>query len=136
MATLPPYFGPGTRGEPVQLKAHLVVWPTVGSGRFTAFGEYAASFECTYRILGFSGSVSLSITLTDRDPAATSGPATVVCNGRTDANARYSAADAALTVTTSAIGDPGRFTVWSEDGATYIDPGGMPVNPRLRITPE
>jgi hypothetical protein len=136
MATLPPYFGPGTDGQTVKIEAHLLAWPTVGTGRFTAFSEYSASFTGTYKIVTYSGDVSLSITLTDQNPGATSGPATMVVNGKTDTNARYSVSGNALTVTTTALGNPGTFKIYSGDGGTYVEPGGLPLDPTLWIAPE
>lgn len=136
MATLPPYFGPGTSGEAVKVEAHLGVWPTVGTGRFTVFNDYSASFSGNYSILTYSGDVSLTITLTDQNPSASSGPATVVCNGNTDTNAQYSVSGNTLTVATTAIGANGSFAIHSGDGGTYVEPSGLPVNPGLWIAPE
>lgn len=137
MATLPPYFGPGTNGQPCKIEAQLgPIWPTIGSGNFTAFGEFNASFTGTYSVPGYSGNGNLSVTLTDQNPGATSGPATVVVNGNTDTNAHYSVSGNTLTLTTTAIGNPGSLAISSGDGGTYLEPGGLPVNPKLWITPE
>jgi hypothetical protein len=136
MASLPPFFGPGTNGQPVKIEAHLLAWPTVGTGRFTTFSEYGASFTGTYKVLAYSGDVSLSITLNDQNPGATSGPATVVCNGKTDTGAHYSVSGDMLTVTTTALGSSGSFAINSGDGGTYVQPDGLPVNPKLWIAPE
>lgn len=122
MATLPPYFGPVTVGEQNKIEMHILAWPTIGSGSYTAFSDYSAEFAGTISFPFFSGSFGLSLTLLDQDPAATAGPAAVVWNGTTDNNASYSAVNGVLTLNTTALPNEQRsFSLQPNGSGTEID---------------
>jgi len=114
MSTLEPYFGPHAGS----LKIYVGVFQ-VGSGSFTAFSDFQAQFAGTYNAFGQSGSFAIVISLTDRNPASTSGPSQVTLNGKTDTGAKYQADGQKLTVTTTLNTTPLEIYV-SEEG-TQVD---------------
>lgn len=99
MATLAPYFAIGTTtGSKESIWVKILGYQNVGSGSFEAFSDFAADFKGRISTIFYKGDLDLQMELTDHDPAATSGPATVTINGVTDAGAKYSTASGTLTV--------------------------------------
>jgi hypothetical protein len=73
----------------------------IGSGAFGAFSDFAAKFAGSYDALGQSGTFTISIALTDQNPASAFGPCTITLNDKTDGAATYQASGQKLTVTTT-----------------------------------
>lgn len=95
MAQITDFLGPGAVvGEANKVERNLGIWMRIGTGSFTVVQPFSVTyrgsvdFDCLE-----TGAVTLEITLTDMDPDATSGPATVSYNGIVDTAATYEVTD-------------------------------------------
>ena len=114
MATLSPHFG--AHAGPLKI---WVGFFEVGSGTFKVFDDTEASFAGSYEAFGQAGTFNLRVRLTDRNPAARSGPCEVMLNGNPDAGAKYEVHGAKLTIATTL--NPMPVAVYPNKGGTQID---------------
>lgn len=94
-----------------------VVWRTRGAGQYTEVGDFLVSFTGDATLDCFGGAFSVTVQLTDGNPGATSGPASVSFNGNVDSGATYEVTDdgAQLQVTSSVLpGSPWVLESWRE----------------------
>ncbi len=82
MATLHPPFS-GLKPGKHTLQVSLLGWHTVGSCSITANDEFHFAASGSYDALGHKGTFDIALTLTDKNPDATSGPCTVTYAGQT-----------------------------------------------------
>ncbi len=82
MATLDSIFG-GLKLGQHDLQVSLLGWHRVGSCTITINEQFEFAASGSYDVMGRSGSFSINLKLTDRNPAATSGPCSVTNGGRT-----------------------------------------------------
>jgi hypothetical protein len=82
MATLHPPFS-GLKPGKHDLQVSMLGWHTVGSCSITVNDEYRFAASGSYDALGHKGTFDIALTLTDKDPNATSGPCTVTTAGQT-----------------------------------------------------
>jgi len=109
MATLPPFFATGTRkGLVVDIRSSGF---DVGDGTYTGFSDFSTALKGEIDFLGHHSTFTLNLQLTDRDPAAQNGPASVTFNANTDANARYTVAGAVLQVDATFAGKSERIAI-------------------------
>ena len=73
MATLHPPFSGLTPGKHT-LQVSLLGWHTVGSCSITANDDFHFAASGSYDALGHKGTFDIALTLTDKNPDATSGP--------------------------------------------------------------
>ncbi len=82
MATLdPPFAGLGVGKHALQIA--LLGWHNVGSCTITRNDEYHFAANGKYNVLGKSGTFDFTMTLTDENPTASSGPCTITNAGQT-----------------------------------------------------
>ena len=85
MASLAAYFGSHS-GD-----LAIYVGPfSVGTGRFTTFGDFLAVFTGSYDFLGQHGTIAIGIKLSDQASGESSGTCEITLNKETDAAATYS----------------------------------------------
>lgn len=124
MATLTEVFGRLPAGGH-DLQIRLLGWQTVGSCVVAKNGEYEFSASGKYSALGRNGSFDIDLTLTDRDPAANSGPCRVTNAGQT------------LQGTYSRSGTSISFSGGGHTISASADPGGVILQvegyPKIRI---
>lgn len=125
MATLTPYFASGiTVGESYTVQTKILGWDLVGNGQFSAFSEYNMAFAITTAFSTDWDGMALSVTLTDKDPDATSGTASVVFDEVGDDNATYSVSEGSLTVCTNIpageFEQPASFQFSPSGGGTLV----------------
>ena len=82
MATLDPPFG-GLLFGSHDLYASLLGWRRVGVCAVTVNDPFRFEATGSYAVLGHNGTFDISLVLTDKNPAATSGPCTVTTAGKT-----------------------------------------------------
>lgn len=114
MATLDSFAGP--HSGKMQIYVYGWINNYVGTGAFTTFDTFQAAFSGHYDYLGFKGEITVSLELTDRNPAATYGPCTVTLLGNTDHNASYQVNGQYLTIDTTLNSKP--FNIYSRAGGT------------------
>ena len=114
MAKLDPFFGPHAGA----LQIYVASFP-VGTGNFTAFGDYQADFTGSYSFLFQSGTVTIAIGLTDQNPTSTSGPCKISLNDKTDAAATYQVIGQRLRINTPLNDLP--IDVYVNNNGTQVD---------------
>ena len=76
-------------GQRQTLKAHEVVWVTVGHGSVTSLSDYNVGIGGKVEVLGYHGDLIIDLTLNDEDPKAQKGPCTLKLNTLVDKKATY-----------------------------------------------
>jgi len=114
MATLGPYFGTHT-GD---LKIYIGIFQ-IGSGSFVSFDDFNAKFTGSYEVVGRPGTFTIAITLSDANPAGSSGSCEITLNEETDNATTYRVDGQKLTFTTRLNDTP--VAVYSSQGGTQID---------------
>ncbi|MBV9232560.1 MAG: hypothetical protein JO030_00845 [Candidatus Eremiobacteraeota bacterium] len=97
MATLDPPFG-GLKTGTHALQIGMLGWHDVGSCNITRNDDYHFAAKGSYDVFGKSGTFDFTMTLTDQNPAATSGPCTVTNAGQT-LQGTYTRVGSAITFT-------------------------------------
>jgi hypothetical protein len=82
IATLQSPFS-GVKPGKHNLQVSLLGWHTVGSCSITANDDYHFAASGSYDALGHKGTFDIALTLTDKNPNATSGPCIVTYAGQT-----------------------------------------------------
>lgn len=113
MATLHPPFSEVKPGNH-NLQVSLLGWHTVGSCNITANDDYHFAASGSYDALGHRGTFDIALTLTDKNPNATSGPCTVT-NARQTITGTYS-----KTGSTISFSDKDHTIIASADGRNVI----------------
>ncbi len=85
-------------GQTVEVKAKKFIWVKVGQGAVSAVDDDRVGVEGQISVPGYSGDLAIKLQLMDGDPTASSGPCMLQLNSHMDDNARYEAANGALTV--------------------------------------
>jgi hypothetical protein len=137
MATLAPFFAPGTKTgskETIEVKV-LFIWDSVGNGSVSAFSQFQIGFEGQISSVFYKGSLNLSLALSDQNPASMSGPAAVTINSQSDNNAKYQVNGNQLTVNATLGGKSETMTFYAGDGGTYINLGGA-VSQSIWLKPQ
>ena len=121
MATLPPFFASGTTtGSNEKIEVKIIIWDNVGSGSFTSFSTFQATFQGQIDSIFFKGSLNISLELTDQNPGASSGPASITVNGLSDGSATYQVNSNQISVNATLGGKSETITFYAGDGGTYI----------------
>jgi hypothetical protein len=90
MASIVNYVANGTHsGSKENIWVQIVFFINVGSGQVTGFDSFKFLFQGAIKTAFFSGSLDLSLELTDHNAGAMSGPCAVSVNGTVDNNAKY-----------------------------------------------
>jgi hypothetical protein len=108
----------------------LRIGTSIGTCTYPDFNDFHVHCKGHAQFAFFGGDFDVTITLTDRNPNASSGPCTVVANGSTDTNAAYKVNGSTIEISTELLGG-GSFTFSREGTTTHI---GVPgVKPDLWI---
>ena len=99
----------------------------VGSGTFTVFDEFNVSFLGQIDTTLYTGPMKLILSLTDKDPGAQQGPATLSVYGSDDPSAKYQITSNQLVIHARLKGKSMRFSIHPGDGGTYLGMSG-PLN--------
>jgi hypothetical protein len=114
MAKLDSYFGAHTGNLSIYVdRAKL------GTGAFSQFGPFAATFSGSYRFLWKSGAVDIHVELTNQNAGEVSGPCTITLNGQTDNAAKYQTGNGKLTIVTALNTTP--IEIYGSEGGTQAD---------------
>lgn len=122
MATLPPFFASGTgTGSNEKIEVKVIIWDNVGSGTFSSFSTFQAAFQGQISNIFYNGPLNLSLALTDQNPGASSGPASISVNNLSDSNAQYQVNGSQISVNANLGGKPETITFYAGGGGTYIN---------------
>ena len=124
MATLKHYFGPITIGKQNRIMTQTLLWLTVGHGKYEKFEDFEAVFKGNIDTPFYKGDFNASLTLTDRNPGAPSGPCTIIVNGGSY-NGTYKVLGNELHVYFEAGNKPYNLSFKAGGGGTYV--GGLPL---------
>ncbi len=125
MATLQPFFAPGTRtGTNASIEMKLMFRVNVGSGTYTLFEDFSVSFLGQIDTTLYKGPMKLILTLPDKDPGARQGPAEVSVYGADDPRAQYQINGNQLSIQARLKGKSMRFSIHAGDGGTYLGMSG------------
>lgn len=98
----------------------------VGTCTYPDFDDFHVHCKGHAQFAFFGGDFDVTITLTDRNPNASSGPCSVTANGSTDTNAAYKVNGNGIDISTSLLGG-GTFTFSRDGKTTHIStPGAKP----------
>jgi hypothetical protein len=125
MATIQPFFAPGTRtGSTTAIEMKLMFRVNVGSGTFTLFDDFNVSFLGQIDTTLYKGPMKLILSLTDKNSGALQGPATLSVYGADDPNASYQVSGNQLVIHARLKGKSMRFSIHPGDGGTYLGMSG------------
>ncbi|MFB1481444.1 hypothetical protein [Corallococcus sp. RDP092CA] len=125
MATLQPFFASGTQtGSKEIIETQIVFWVNIGTGVFSNFNNFSASFQGTIDTAFYKGPLNLDIQLTDESPGAQRGPARVTVNGSADNNATYQVQGHQLIINATISGKAESIAIYQGDGGTYLGLNG------------
>jgi hypothetical protein len=124
MASLTQTFG-SLSAAPHDLQISMLGWHKVGTCQITINSQFEFAASGNYNALGHSGDFDFTLTMDDKDPAAASGPCTILNAGK------------ALAGTYTLVGTTMTFSDGVHTVTASTDPGGVTLAvggyPKARI---
>lgn len=138
MARLTDYLSSGMTAErSFSIEAKVMLWLNAGEGRVIASDDFYLAVEGRISVIGHERNFALQIALSDKDPAATVGPASIRFDDEIDGEAVYRIDGEKLVVLGQIKGDTVRIelsTSGPDKRHSLLDLSGA-RDMTLRLTP-